>query len=115
MDKLYVISAVSKDKPGLVYSLTSVLSKLKINIVDVDARSIRGHFSMFLVVDLSTSDCSYEDMIEALEPVRSNFNLVLRTEKFNAGRRKANKRLMILTIMGIDRPGLIASISGFLY
>jgi phosphoserine phosphatase len=115
MDKLYVISAVSKDKPGLVYSLTSVLSKLKINIVDVDARSIRGHFSMFLVVDLSTSACSYDDMIEALEPVRSNFNLVLRTEKFDAGRRKANKRLMILTIMGIDRPGLISSISGFLY
>ncbi|MBC8392133.1 MAG: phosphoserine phosphatase SerB [Deltaproteobacteria bacterium] len=115
MKLLYIILAVGRDKPGLVYSITKVLADLKINIVDVDARAIRGHFSMFLVVDLSTSDCSYEDMINALEHVKSNFNLVLRTEKFDAGRRKANKRLMVLTVMGIDRPGLIASISGFLY
>lgn len=115
MNKLYVISAVGKDKPGLVYSLTSVLAEHNINIVDVDARSIRGHFSMFLVVDLSPSASSYEDMIAALDPVKSNFNLVLQTEQFDAGRRKTNKQLMILTAMGIDRPGLIASISGFLF
>ena len=38
MSSLYVISAVGKDKPGLVHSLTNVLSDLNINIVDADAR-----------------------------------------------------------------------------
>lgn len=114
MSSLYVISAVAKDKPGLVHSLTNVLSDLNINIVDVDARAVRGHFSMFLVVDLITSKCSYEDMVQALETVNANFNLGLRTEKYVAGRRKSNKKLMILTFMGRDRPGLVASISGIL-
>ncbi|MBW2607636.1 MAG: phosphoserine phosphatase SerB [Deltaproteobacteria bacterium] len=114
MSSLYVISAVGKDKPGLVHSLTNVLSDLNINIVDADARAVRGHFSMFLVVDLITSECSYEDMVQALETVSANFNLGLRTEKYVAGRRKSNKKLMVLTFMGRDRPGLVASISGIL-
>jgi len=114
MSSLYVISAVGKDKPGLVHSLTNVLSDLNINIVDADARAVRGHFSMFLVVDLITSKCSYEDMVKALETVNANFNLGLRTEKYVAGRRKSNKKLMVLTFMGRDRPGIVASISGIL-
>ncbi|MBT8374687.1 MAG: ACT domain-containing protein, partial [Deltaproteobacteria bacterium] len=114
MSSLYVISAVGKDKPGLVHSLTNVLSDLNINIVDADARAVRGHFTMFLVVDLSTSQCSYADMNEALETVNASFDLGLRTEKYEAGRRKSNKKLMVLTIMGRDRPGVVASISGIL-
>jgi len=114
MSSLYVISAVGKDKPGLVHSLTNVLADLNINIVDADARAVRGHFSMFLVVDLVTSKCSYEDMVQALETVSSHFDLGLRTEKYVAGRRKSNKKLMVLTLMGRDRPGIVASISGIL-
>ena len=49
---LYVISAVGQDRPGLVHSVTQILSDLHINIVDIEARSVRGHFTMFLVVDL---------------------------------------------------------------
>ncbi len=112
--QLYVISAVGKDKPGLVHSLTNVLAGLKINIVDVDARAVRGHFSMFLVVDLSTSTYGYGDMLKALDAIQSMFDLGIRTEKYAAGRRKAKKRLMVLTVMGIDRPGIVASLSGFL-
>ncbi len=114
MSSLYVISAVGKDKPGLVNSLTNVLSGLNINIVDADARAVRGFFTMFLVVDLITSKCSYEDMVMALEPVKASFDLGLRTEKYVAGRRKSNKKLMVLTFMGLDRPGIVASISGIL-
>jgi len=114
MSSLYVISAVGKDKPGLVHSLTNVLAGLNINIVDADARSVRGHFSMFVVVDLSTSKCSYEDMVQALDHVSASFDLGLRTDKYVAGRRKSNKKLMVLTIMGRDRPGIVATFSGIL-
>ena len=112
MNSLYVISAVGKDHPGLVRSVANILAELRINIVDVDARAVRGHFTMFLVVDLSTSDATYEEMQSKLNPIRSNFNLGLRIEPYEAGRRKADKQLMILTVMGIDRPGIVAELSG---
>lgn len=113
MDKiLYVISAVGQDRPGLVHSVTQILSNLHINIVDIEARSVRGHFTMFLVVDLSTSDKDYGDLLQALEPIRSNFNMGIRVEPYVEGRRKADKRMMIFTLMGKDRPGIVASVSG---
>lgn len=113
MDKiLYVISAVGQDRPGLVHSVTQILSDLHINIVDIEARSVRGHFTMFLVVDLSTSDKDYGDLLQALEPIRSNFNMGIRVEPYVEGRRKADKRMMIFTLMGKDRPGIVASVSG---
>ena len=111
---LYVISAVTKDRPGLVHSVTQVLADLSVNIVDVDARSVRGHFSMFLVVDLSTAACTYDEMMGALKPVGENFDLGLRAEPYQAGRRKIEKHLMILTVMGVDHPGIVASISSIL-
>jgi phosphoserine phosphatase len=113
MDKiLYVISAVGRDRPGLVHSVTQILSNLHINIVDIEARSVRGHFTMFLVVDLATSQKDYGDLLVALEPIRSNFNMGLRVEPYVEGRRKADKRMMIFTLMGKDRPGIVASVSG---
>lgn len=108
MGTLYVISAVAKDQPGLVHSIAKILADLKINIVDIEARAVRGHFSMFLVVDLSTSDSSYEEMMRTLTPIGNKFEMGLRVEAYEAGRRKAEKRLMLLTVMGIDRPGIVA-------
>ncbi len=112
MSSLYVISAVGKDKPGLVYSVSNVLAELGINIVDVDARSVRGHFSLFIVIDLSTSKYGFEKMYTSLKPLESNFNLGLNIEPYEAGRRKIEKRLMVLTVMGLDRPGIVAGVSG---
>jgi len=109
---LYVISAVGRDRPGLVHSVTQILAGLQINIVDIEARSVRGHFIMFLVVDLATSKANYGDLLVALEPIRSNFNMGLRVEPYVEGRRKAHKRMMIFTLMGRDRPGIVASVSG---
>jgi phosphoserine phosphatase len=112
VEKLYVISAVGKDKPGLVHSVTSVLAEQRINIVDVEARAVRGHFTMFLVVDLSTSACGYAEMMAAVKPVGVHFNLGLQVEPYETGRRMVNKRLMLFTLMGRDRPGIVASVSG---
>jgi len=114
MSQLYVISAVGKDKPGLVYCVSNVLAELGINIVDVDARSVRGHFSLFIVIDLSTSDYGFEKMYTSLKPLEANFNLGLNIEPYEAGRRKADKRMMVLTVMGQDRPGIVAGVSGIL-
>jgi len=112
MSSLYVISAVSKDQPGLVYSVSKILADLKINIVDIDARVVRGHFSMFLVVDLSTSAVGYHEMMEKVSPISDNFELGLRVEPYEGGRRNPNKNMMVLTVMGQDRPGIVASVSG---
>lgn len=114
MNSLFVISAVSRDRPGLVHSISQILADLNINIVDIEARAVRGHFTMFLVVDLGTSDCNYGDLLQGLEPIRVDFNMGLRVEPYVEGRRKANKHMKLFTLMGKDRPGIVAAVTGIM-
>ena len=90
MQDLYVISAVGKDQPGLVHSVARVLGAMNINIVDMDARAVRGHFMMFLVVDLHTSRHTFAEMKDRLEHTREHFDLGLHIQPYKAGRRKAD-------------------------
>lgn len=119
MDSLFVVTAIGKDRPGLVHSITNALAQLGINIVDIDARAIRGLFTVFLVVDIAPAGCSYEQMMEAIDSCADNFDLGVRVEPYEAGRRKVDKHMMLLTVMGADRPGIVAettkklSASGF--
>lgn len=114
MQYLYVISAVGKDQPGLVHSVAKVVGKLNINIVDMEARSVRGHFMMFVVVDLNTSKFGYEEMVAGLEPTRAHFNLGLEVKPYVAGRRKTDKKMMVVTVMGADRPGIVAALTALI-
>ncbi|MBN1231713.1 MAG: phosphoserine phosphatase SerB [Anaerolineales bacterium] len=111
MNSLYVISAIGRDRIGLVHSLTQILADLGINIVDVEARAIRGLFTTFLVVDISPCNCTVEDMKKALENCADDFDLGIRVEPYEAGRRKVTKKMMLLTVMGADRPGIVAETS----
>ncbi|MHA1830995.1 MAG: ACT domain-containing protein, partial [Candidatus Helarchaeota archaeon] len=43
-----VFSILGKDRPGLVSIITEKLVNNKINIVDIEARSMRGLFAMFI-------------------------------------------------------------------
>ncbi|MEW6672236.1 MAG: phosphoserine phosphatase SerB [Thermodesulfobacteriota bacterium] len=114
MNNLYVISAAGKDQAGLVHRVARVLGDMGINIVDIDARSIRGYFTMFLVVDLSTSACSAGEMLERLSPVGAYFDLGLNVKPYDEGRRVPNKQMMLMTLMGNDRPGIVAELSGLM-
>ena len=109
---LYVISAVGRDKPGLVHCVSHSLASIGINIVDIDARSVRGHFVTFLVVDIAPSGRTYPDMMTRLSPVAGNFDIGFSVEPYQAGRRKADKLMMTLTVMGKDRPGIVSEVSG---
>ncbi|MDF1594044.1 MAG: phosphoserine phosphatase SerB [Desulfobacterales bacterium] len=112
VSELYVISATGKDQAGLLHRVARVLSDLGINIVDIDARSIRGYFTMFLVVDLGTSAYSARELLDRLSPLGLYFDLGLHVKPYDEGRRIPNKQMMLMTLMGNDRTGIVAELSG---
>lgn len=114
MQDLYVISAVGKDQPGLVHSVAKVLGAMQINIVDMEARAVRGHFMMFLVVDLNTSKYEFSELSQRLESTREHFNLGLHIKPYEAGRRNPDKEMVVITVMGADRPGIVAGLTNLL-
>lgn len=114
MQKLYVISAVGKDQAGLLHTVTRSLGELNVNIVDIEARSIRGYFVMFLVIDMGTCAHSEKEMMDRLAPIRASFDLGFHIKPYDGGRRVSNKRMMLMTLMGSDRPGIVGELTGLM-
>lgn len=108
---LLIITAYGKDRPGLVNQITSILGKNNVNIVDIEAKSMRGLFIIFLIVDLSTGRISKSELIKKYSELSKKIDLFINIEPYKEGRRKAEKNLMYLTILGIDKPGIIAKVS----
>lgn len=110
-ENLFIISAVGKDTPGLVNDLSSILAQQNINIVDVEARSVRGHFTMFMVIDALQSQWNLAELSNILKTASQKFDVSFNIKPYQLEQRKIQKELMVFTLMGKDKPGIIAHIT----
>jgi phosphoserine phosphatase len=110
-----IVTAVGRDKPGLLAELSGAVAQANGNIVDIEAFSMRGLFAIFMIVDSRATVVSTENLEAKLRDVGSRMGLEVTVEPYAAGRRKAEKRLLLLTTLGSDRPGIVASVSNFLF
>jgi phosphoserine phosphatase len=109
-----VITATGKDKPGLITEITELISSANANIVDIEAFSMRGLFAIFMIVDCRCMSFSFESFNDKLIQMGKKIGLDINLESLSSGRRKSGKRLVLLTTLGKDRPGIVARISRFL-
>lgn len=110
-----VITATGKDKPGLIAEITGVIAQANVNIVDIEAFSMRGLFAIFMIVDCRAALTSIEGLEAQLLEIGRRIGLEVNMEPYVAGRRKAEKSLLLLTTLGMDKPGIVARISSFLF
>ncbi len=106
-----VFSILGKDRPGLVSIITEKLVNNKINIVDIEARSMRGLFAMFIIIDLNDEKISINELREIYADLGKKYDLKISIEKYKKGRRKSDKKLILLTALGPDRPGIVFNLS----
>ncbi|MHA1311222.1 MAG: phosphoserine phosphatase SerB [Candidatus Helarchaeota archaeon] len=106
-----VFSILGKDRPGLVSIITEKLVNNKINIVDIEARSMRGLFAMFIIIDLNDEKISINELREIYADLGKKYDLKISIEKYKKGRRKSDKKLILLTALGPDRPGIVYNLS----
>jgi phosphoserine phosphatase len=117
-NSLTVVTVLGKDRPGLVADLTCEISGIKGNIVDIEQSVIRGLFSMFMLVDLASSTVSYEEFSKRLAARSKKLNVDITLSaygKYEGDRLPKKRELENVTIMGKDKPGIVADISSALY
>ncbi len=112
--KLVTVTAIGRDKPGLVSELTNVIADVDANIVDVEETVLRGLFAMFMIVDISSSTIPGEELKRRLVRRGEEIGLQVSVEPYVEGRRKPEKELALITILGKDRPGIVAKVSTLL-
>ncbi|MDI3480621.1 MAG: hypothetical protein PWQ97_276 [Tepidanaerobacteraceae bacterium] len=61
-----VISVVGEDRVGIIAGISDVLAKNNVNILDITQTAIEGLFTMIMVVDITKSSASFEELKEQL-------------------------------------------------
>ena len=111
--KMISFSAIGLDSPGLVADITSRIFALKGNVVDVEENCRRGIFSIFLIVDFSAAAPSIEDIMTSLKQIASSTGLkvIVHPYQDDCIQLPAENEYHLITIIGIDQPGIIAGVS----
>ncbi len=113
--RLFALSAIGRDKPGIVAAVSQALLVHHGNVEDSQMAILRGHFTMTLIVSVpETTDL---DRLRAdLEPVREQLDLeglaVSEIEQIEAHGEAGPSH--ILSVYGVDHPGILHSISSVL-
>lgn len=113
-NRLYMISVLGLDRPGIVAQFTKILADANVNIADIDQTVIRKLFTMFLIADPATSKTDFVKVKEELLKKADELDMKISVEPYvfdDSLRRKEEKKLILITIIGRDRPGIVTRFS----
>ncbi len=106
----FAVSAIGRDRPGIVAGVTRVLLDHDMNIEDAQATILRGHFSLTMIV-AGGDHVSEIDVLRDLETVRERLGLeaavVREVEQLEVVETEATH---VVTVFGLDRPGIVHAV-----
>ncbi len=116
-EKLMTLSAVGFDSPGLVSRIAKEICDLNGNILDIEETCRRNLFSIFLIVDFSASCHSTEKIRDSLMDleVETGLKIMVTGQEEEEAGHSPGKENHLITILGLDRPGIMAAVSQFFY
>lgn len=108
----YALTAVGRDRPGIVAGITAVLLAHEVNIEDSQMTILRGHFTMMLIVAVA-DDVDDGDLAADLRAVGEELDLELLT--ISAVEELAGldepEPSHIVSVYGVDHPGIVHAVS----
>lgn len=108
---LYIVYGIGRDSVGLIGGITAPIAWVGGNIVDMRQDVLHGLFTIYLVVDLKQASASLEEFRSLLKTITEETGVRLSMEKYTPVARSAEKANILLTLVGKDKPGIIAAIS----
>lgn len=115
--RIISLVAAGLDSHGLVSKVTTKIFDMNGNIIDVEENCRRGLFSIFLIIDFSASQYSPHEISENLKKIEEETGLKVILGFYEEGEitRLSGGEHHIVTILGVDQPGIIARVSTFLH
>jgi glycine cleavage system transcriptional repressor len=112
----FALTAVGRDRPGIVAAITAVLVDHEVNIEDSHMTILRGHFTMMLIVAVG-DDADVEALASDLRETGEALDLELLTiagvdEVAGAALEAAASH--VVTVYGVDHPGIVNAVAAAL-
>lgn len=107
--EIYVVSGMGRDVTGLVSLMTSIISDINGNIIDLEENVFHGFFSIFLTVDLTGASVTGLQFVAKMQAVAHQSGLQIIAEKQRFAARARPKTMMRLVLIGPDHPGIVSA------
>lgn len=76
-----IITIVGKDRVGIVARTCNYLAENGMNILDITQTILQEYFNMMMIVDISGSPKSFDDMAKELEKVGEDIGVAIRCQR----------------------------------
>jgi phosphoserine phosphatase len=116
-EDFYVVSVIGKDRVGIVSKVTQFLFKKGFNIIDIEQLVIHSQFTMVLLIQPFHVRFQLNQIQTGLSRLAKELRMniaITPLQEFKGLRLAETKKPYVLTILGADRPGIVAAISSTL-
>ncbi len=106
------LSAIGRDRPGIVAEVTRALLGHSLNITDSQMAVLGGRFTMMLIVDAPDGtdlDAVHEELTRTRERLR--LDALSLSALADAAEAPAADPSHIVTVYGVDHPGIVHAVS----
>ena len=76
-----VITVLGCDRVGIIASITGILARTNVNILDISQTIMQNIFSMIMMVDLSKMTVEFSDLSEQLKRVGEELGVEIRLQR----------------------------------
>ena len=105
------VTAIGRDRPGIVAALTGVLVAHQVSIADSQMGLLGGRFSMILVVEPPES-VDARLLLEDLQRIADDLDLdVIQLHEVSDPGAAVEDPTHLLTVYGVDHPGIVHAVS----
>jgi glycine cleavage system transcriptional repressor len=111
MENFLVITALGKDKPGLVDKLSMAITDSGCNIEDSRMMVMGGEFAVMLMVAGKWNELAKLD--ESLPLLREKLNLTITAARTEEQNKSTNLIPYSVEVIAIDHPGIVYQIASF--
>ena len=110
----YALSAIGRDRPGIVAEVTGILLRHGVNLADSQMAILGGYFAMMLVLETSPAT-DLEQLRADLEGSRATLDLeAVSLSEIDATQAQIDEPSHVITLYGADHPGIVNAVTAAL-
>ncbi|MBR5380353.1 MAG: ACT domain-containing protein [Clostridia bacterium] len=79
--KRVVISVLGLDRKGIIARVSNALYNNDANILDISQTIVSGYFTMILVADISSEECSFDALSNELAALSEEMGVQIRVQR----------------------------------
>ena len=113
MTNRWIVTALGKDRPGIVAGVTEVLYKLGCNLEDSAMTRLEGEFAIMLIFS-SPATVSAEKLRKAFDVLEQKLKLAIHLKPLTAqetSKPRARGKTYRISVYGADRSGIVFQVS----